>query len=155
MKTFFTFALTLLISLSLAGCSQTADSVTQAADASPDKWGITLETGDVTPNGLTLICSQSGGEDVHELNTGSFYSIQKLEDSAWADVAPLPHEQEIAWTTEAWIIQKGGTTEWDIHWSWLYGELPAGEYRLVKPISNFKGPGDYATEPFYATFTIE
>lgn len=137
--------------LLFAGCAQHGK--TEAT--LPDKWGITLETRDVTSSGLTLVCRQSGEEDVYELNTGSFYGIQKLQEGQWADVEYLPQEYEIAWTSEAWIIQKEGTTEWNINWSWLYGQLPAGEYRMVKPITNFRGPGDYETEPFYGYFVIE
>lgn len=151
MKKLTVYVLIWVCMISFAGCGQ--HEKTEAT--LPDKWGITLETRDVTSSGLTLVCRQSGGEDVYELNTGSFYGIQKLQDGQWADVEYLPQEYEIAWTSEAWIIQREGTTEWDINWSWLYGQLPSGEYRMVKSITNFRGPGDYDQEPFYANFRVE
>lgn len=37
----------------------------------------------------------------------------------------------------------------------LYGELPAGTYRIVKPISDFRGSGDYDTEECWVEFEIK
>ena len=56
---------------------------------------------------------------------------------------------------EAWIINKNDTTSWDIDWAWLYGELPAGKYRIGKVITNFRDTGDYDTEIAYAEFEIK
>lgn len=155
MKKLIVFVLALLFTLSLVGCNLKNDGKEQISDGMPNKWGITLETANVTPKGLTLVCHQLGGEAVFELNTGSFYGLQKLEGAEWIDVEFVPQEYEVAWTSEAWLIQKGSTTEWDINWGWLYGELSSGEYRIVKPISNFRGTGDYDNETFYAGFIIE
>lgn len=44
---------------------------------------------------------------------------------------------------------------WEIKWENLYGELPAGTYRIVKPISDFRGSGDYDTEECWAAFEIK
>jgi len=114
-----------------------------------------LETENVTPIGLTIVCHQSGGENVAELDTGSFYVIQKLKKSKWVDVEYIPQEYDVAWTAEAWPIPKEGTTTCDVNWEWLYGKLPAGEYRIGKGITNFRGPGDYDNEMVYADFVIE
>ncbi|MBR4869609.1 MAG: hypothetical protein IKU12_02385, partial [Oscillospiraceae bacterium] len=95
------------------------------------------------------------GESTSELNTGSDYVIQKSEGTGWVDVEYLPQEYELVWTAEAWMIQKEGATQWDVNWEWLYGELPAGEYRIGKEIMNFRGAGDYETEMLYAGFVID
>lgn len=124
-------------------------------DAATNPWGITLEAENVTAVGLTLICRQSGGTDVSELNTGSEYTLQRLEGDEWVDVEYLPQEYDVAWTSEAWIIQQEGVTSWDVNWEWLYGQLPAGEYRIGKTVTNFAGPGDYDSELIFAEFTIE
>ena len=125
-----------------------------ASNEQPNQWGITLRTGNVTANGLTIVCNHSGGENVAELNTGSYYVIQKLEETSWVDVEYLQQEYELTWTSEAWIIQKEGTTLWDVNWEWLYGKLSAGEYRIGKEITNFRGTGDYDKEMVYAGFII-
>ena len=71
------------------------------------------------------------------------------------NVEYIPHEYDVGWTDEAWIIQKENTTMWNVIWEWLYGELPAGEYRIGKEIMNFRGTGDYDKEIVYADFIIE
>ena len=116
------------------------------------EWGVVLEAQNVTPSGLTIVCNQSGGENVSELSTGSFYVIQKLEEAGWTDLEYLPQEYDIAWNSIAYIIQKEGTTTWDVNWEWLYGVLPAGKYRIGKEIMNFRATGDYDVEMLYAEF---
>ncbi len=118
-------------------------------------WGITLEATEVTVKGMTLVCHQQGGENIVELNTGSFYSLQRKDKKDWVDVELLPQENEVAWDALAWLIKLNDDTAWEISWAWLYGELPAGEYRIVKSITNFRGTGDYDEQLHYAEFSIE
>ncbi len=156
MRKLISLIFTLAFMLLVVGCSQNADSqVVNESDPVPNKWGISLEVDNVTNVGLTLVCQQSGGENVAELDTGSYYIIQKLEKTGWVDVEFAPQEYDVAWTSEAWIIQKESMTTWDVNWEWLYGRLPAGEYRIGKEIMNFRGAGDFDQEMVYATFTIE
>ena len=117
-------------------------------------WGVTLEATEVTSKGMTLVCHQSGGENVVELSTGSFYTLQRQDKKKWVDVDTLPQEGEIAWDALAWRIKLDDSTNWDIAWGWLYGELPAGTYRIGKEIMNFRVPGDFDTMMCYAEFTI-
>ncbi|WP_295084084.1 immunoglobulin-like domain-containing protein [Ruminococcus sp.] len=119
------------------------------------EWGITLKALDVTPTGLTIECTQSGGKKVHELSTGSYFVLQKLNGGEWVDVEYLPHEEELAWTSEAWIIQKEATTSWEVQWDMIYGDLPAGEYRIGKKIMNLRGTGAFIEGYAYAEFTIQ
>ena len=94
------------------------------------------------------------GENVVELSTGSFYTLQRQDKKEWVDVNTLPQEGEIAWDALAWLIKLDDSTNWDIAWGWLYGELPAGTYRIGKEIMNFRAPGDFDTMMYYAEFTI-
>ena len=48
-----------------------------------------------------------------------------------------------------------GSTEFEIDWKWLYGELPSGKYRLVKEFMHLRKAGDYDTADFIVEFTIE
>ena len=124
--------------------------------AARQRFGITLVAENVTPNGLTLVCEQSGGEDVAELCTGSYYVLQWWNGTAFVDVPYAPQEYDISWTMEAWLIEKEGMTDWDVNWTWLYGSLTqSGQYRIGKEVMNFRGPGDYDKEMIYAYFAIE
>ena len=119
------------------------------------EWGITLKALDVTPTGLTIECTQSGGKKVHELSTGSYFVIQKLNGGVWEDVEYLPHDEELAWTSEAWIINKESTTSWKVEWDMIYGELLAGEYRIGKKIMNLRETGAFIEGYAFAGFTIK
>lgn len=131
----------------------TQETVDETEPANYD-WGVTLEATEVTSKGMTLVCHQSGGENVVELSTGSFYTLQRQDKKEWGDVDTLPQEGEIAWDALAWLIKLDDSTDWDIAWGWLYGELPAGTYRIGKEIMNFRAPGDFDTMMCYAEFTI-
>ena len=156
MKKLLSVVLTSILMLSLVGCSSAHDDdQQQTGDAAPNRWGVTLVTEQVTETGLTLACHHSGGEDVVELNTGSYYVVQQLKDGLWVDVEFAPQKYDIAWTMEAWMIPKEDTISWDVNWEWLYCKLPAGEYRIGKEIMNFRGTGDYDVEMVYAEFVIE
>ena len=119
----------------------------------PD-WGITLSAEEVTSAGLTVVCSQTGGNPSGELQTGSWYTLEKLTEEGWRTVEYLPQEYEIGWTMEAYLIPMESALELDVNWEWLYGQLPAGKYRIGKEIMDFRGSGDYDKSVIYAEFEI-
>ncbi len=123
--------------------------------ATPADWGVSLSATNVTPTGLTVVFTQSGGSDAAELTTGSYYVIQKRSGQGWEDVETLVPKSELAWTAEAIIIFKNESRPLEINWEWLYGALPAGEYRIGKEVGKSYGPGDYQIRMAYAPFTIE
>ena len=132
------------------------NSINQNNDGdTPNQLGVSFEVENVTAKGLTIHCRQSGGENVFELNTGSYFVIQKKENSNWIDVEYVSQENNVVWTTEAWAIHKEDTTTWDVDWEWLYGELSAGQYRIGKEIMNFRGTGDFDKQMVYAEFKIK
>ena len=161
MKKLIAFVLALACVLSIAGCSPTADAgQTQTPTKNnqnyekPNQWGIVLKADNVTASGLTIMCNHSGGENVANLLTGSYFIIQKSDETDWVDVEYVREGNEPSWTSAGWIIEKEGTTEWNVNWELLYGTLPAGEYRMGKEIMNLRGPGDFDEEMVYLYFTI-
>ena len=117
----------------------------------PD-WGITLTAKNVTSKGMTLVCSQSGGEITGELECGSDYSLLVNTNGVWNAVPYLV--DEVAWTAEAYYLPLDGSIEFEPKWERLYGELPAGTYRIVKGFMDFRGPGDYDSATFHTEFEI-
>lgn len=113
-------------------------------------FGLTLTAEDVTTTGLTLICQQSGGTFEGELSTGSPYSLDKLDGAKWVVCDTLIPEEEIAWTMELYLIQEGGSAEWDVDWTNLYGELKPGNYRISKHFMD-----DASENTYFAYFTVE
>lgn len=120
----------------------------------PDKWGLELTAKNVTPAGCTIVFTQSGGNHTGELGTGSPYVLEKYKSGKWTAVEMLPQEYDVAWTAEGWIIKNNDSVEFTENWKWLYGELPAGKYRIGKSISDWRKPGDYDEKMYYAYFEI-
>ena len=117
-----------------------------------NRFGVMLTAENTTPEGMTLVCTQSGGDSTGELSTGGWYVIETEADGQWQEV---PRYAEVCWEDLAWIIQMDGRTQWEVNWTWLYDSLPAGEYRMAKEIMDFRQSGDYDTCITYAYFTIE
>ena len=168
MKRYCLFILVLSLLFCTAGCSSPAHGETSTLPKSTPSaeisdvasplpeydWGITLTLDNLTRTGATIGCTQSGGESVSELNTGSFFILEQLTERGWVEVEQRKLEGDLAWTMEAYIVNLNGTTQWDLSWEWLYGELPDGHYRVGKEFMNFRGPGDYDTMMVYAEFSF-
>jgi len=120
-----------------------------------ETWGVTLSLENVTSTGATIRCTRWGGEPTGELQTGSWYIIERWTQAiGWQEADRETLSQDLAWTMEAWMIPVDGSTEWDVNWEFLYGKLPAGKYRIGKEIMDFRGPGDYDTAVYFAEFEI-
>ena len=123
-----------------------------ADDEGFPNWGLTLSVKDVTESGLTLVCTQSGGELTGELQTGSDYKLIVLKE-AWEDVPTII--EDYGWTAEAYMIAEDDVTEFEYNWEWLHGKLPAGTYRLVKGFTDFRESGDYDSFTYWVEFEIK
>lgn len=153
MKKYFAMILTVCILLTWAACGQKAAQMEKPVCGGDYNWGLTLTAKDVTPSGATLVFNQTAGAPTGELNFGSDYSLEVF-DGEWVPVELLPQEFEVAWTSEAYFIPMEGTTEQSVNWSFLYGQLSAGSYRICKGVMDFRGPGDYDSCTFYGYFDI-
>ncbi len=118
---------------------------------SPD-WGVVLRAKDVTPAGLTLICTQEGGNPTGEIVCGTDYYLSVKNGEIWDSVPTVI--ENYAWDGIAYPIEEGRDTVFDISWEWLYGKLPAGTYRLTKGFMDFRGTGDYDTGKYWVEFEI-
>jgi len=119
-----------------------------------DSWGLTLRADDVSAEGLTLTFIQEGGVENAELLSGSFFVIEKYSGGEWVPVETVFSQYEITWTQEAWLISANSKSEWKVNWTFLYGTLDAGKYRIGKSVSYFRGTGDYDSKLYYAEFEI-
>lgn len=117
-------------------------------------WGITLSVENATPTGLTLVISQSGGAPTGELQFGSQFWLEVWEDDSWQAVPEVPSDVDRAWTAEAYLIPMEGSTEQELGWDYLYGELSPGTYRICKEVMDFRETGDWDTEVYWAVFAL-
>ena len=119
-----------------------------------ETWGISLNAKNITSTGLTIVCTQSGGELTGELQTGSWYILETwTREYGWKQM-PYVIDGEIGWNDIAWIIPMNDTCEWEVNWEWLYGKLPTGKYRIGKEITDFRSSGNFDTAIYYAEFEI-
>lgn len=144
------FAWMLVFSLTACGAKNGA---TDGAEGWSEDWGITLTVRDVSPTGLTLVCTQSGGIATGRLETGSAYQLWKEDKDGFRE--ELIPQGEAMWDMMAYVIAPDATTEWTVDWSWLYGELGPGTYHISKNIVDFQETGESRSQPYYAKFTIE
>lgn len=117
-----------------------------------DKCTMEIVEGTVTPTGLTVRFSSVNENDTHY---GSYYRVEKFENDDWLEVQRKELPGELGWTAEAYIIPKDGHSDCEIDWDWLYGELNAGQYRIIKDIYDFRKTGDLTQYYYAAEFVIK
>ena len=118
-----------------------------------DEWGVTLSATNVTSEGMTLVMEQKGDLE-GELQTGSAFIIEKNTDGEWAEI-PTLGEEPIVWTAIAYLVPQNTATELETNWTFVYGALEQGSYRLVKTLALRRSPGDYDEKTYYAEFVVE
>ena len=155
---FWIVLLTIIAVIFVAVCLLTSPENQVEEPEEETKWNLEMEVSNVSPSGATVNFIQNGpfaGYERAELQFGSDYSLEKWTGNNWEPVEMLPQEYDVAWTMEAYIINRNGTTAQHIDWTWLYGELPPGRYMLGKSVDLFRGTGDSEINMFWAEFTIE
>lgn len=135
-----------LLAFVLAGCTKSVETDYAAPDL-----GIMLTAKDVTASGMTVVCTQSGGEVTGELNTGSWYRLESMDGKELDYII----DGEVGWDSIAYFVPMEDTVEWTVDWTWLYGELPSGDYRFCKEFMDFRGAGDFDRTLACAEFTIK
>ena len=129
-----TIMLLILLAL-LAGCAK--ESEYQPAGAA----NVTMTVSDVIPTGAVVTIQDCNSEP---FVYGEWYVIEQEKDGLWYEVKTKINDygfNEIGWLTD-----ENGVLTMDVDWAWLYGELPAGHYRILKQAG---------TQIVSAEFTVE
>ncbi len=103
-----------------------------------------IKEGTLTKTSATIVIEDKNEE---KYGYGQWFRIDRKENGDWKELEQI--NENFAFTDIAYIPKEDGTIEIDENWKDLYGELQAGEYRLVKEVY---GNG---TNYIYAEFTIE
>jgi hypothetical protein len=117
-----------------------------------DQCTMEIVDGTITPTGLTVRFTSA---NENETDHGSYFRVEKYDNSEWNEVKQLELQGDLTWTDEAYPIPTDGFRDCVIDWSWLYGELTTGQYRIIKDIIDFRGTGDYDEYYLAAEFEIE
>ena len=139
----------------------TQDGVSLFPSRFPDKvdrpLGITLHAENITQNGCTLVCTQSGGP-FENILTGSQFNLERLEDNRWVGIMP----ESTVWTSIAYMVNRNTTTSWTLNWGQIVGSLTPGHYRVSKTFwGESRNPfhlgekKESGEQTYYAEFTIE
>ncbi len=129
--------------------------VPEAESVVDSSWGLTLSVENVTSEGLTLIFKRDGSNSEKELLTGRPFVLERYYTGGWVAVEPVPViDDDITWTMEAWLIPAESKGEFPVDWSYIYGSLEAGKYRIGKDITYFSETEKSQNERYYAEFEI-
>lgn len=105
---------------------------------------------DVTPTGLTLIVALDG-EPTGQLQTGLDYKLMVLEKGEWKDV---PYIAEPLFPLVSRMLPSDHSSEHSFNWSYHYGSLQKGHYKLIKDFTDYRGPANFDTTTLSVEFDI-
>lgn len=111
---------------------------------------MTVDTETITPEGASFLLMQNTDLNIQY---GDDYTLQQFNGGTWEDVPVIV--ENYGFHSIAYQLPKDTPQALEIDWAWLYGSLPAGEYRLVKEFMDFREAGDFDTYTISAAFIIE
>ncbi|NLC06646.1 MAG: copper amine oxidase N-terminal domain-containing protein [Syntrophomonadaceae bacterium] len=115
-----------------------------------DGVSMTVKEGTASSTGLTVeFKNNSSSQCIY----GEHYWLEKKINGSWYQV-PVIIDGNYGFNDIGYNLAAGAKGEWAVDWNWLYGSLDTGEYRLVKDILDFRGPGEYDTYYLTGEFTI-
>ncbi|MBQ6841212.1 MAG: helix-turn-helix domain-containing protein [Bacilli bacterium] len=92
-----------------------------------DSITMEIKEGTLTTTSATVMITDVSG---HKWSYGSEFRVDRKENGKWEEVESI--HDDYAWNLMAYSVDKMGKLEFNHDWSYMYGELPKGYYRLVK-----------------------
>ena len=90
---------------------------------------LSIKDNTLTSKGATIVIKNNTNM---EYNYGSEYYLEKQDGSKWVTIEP---KEPLNWNDILYSIKFNESKEYNEDWSYAYGELSKGKYRLVKNIS--------------------
>ena len=139
-----------------AGCSTVA-SDTNNWDSSPydtvnNFAGVTMIIDEETLSSTGLKVTFENNSNSQCIYSEHFWLEKKINEN-WYQV-PVAIDGDYGFNDIGYHLSSGKNEEWKVDWSWLYGSLDTGEYRIVKDILDFRKTGDYDKYYLAAVFLI-
>lgn len=124
------------------------------AESEADKIGLYFTLKKISPTGATLVFHQYDEDaPTGELNYGDAFMIEVQKNNTWEEV-PVVVDNNYAFHDVAYNIPNRDTATQELDWSWLYGTLAPGNYRIKKEIIDYRKSGDYDKYTLYAQFIL-
>lgn len=150
MKKFLIIFLVIFNLINVTGCQSNKAKINNASTIhiADNNIIFTVSEETITKSKATFKIENLSSETLYY---GEPYHLETKENENWYVVEPL---KEATFNMPLYILGKGESIDLEIDWSYLYGDLSPGEYRLVKDVS-FKN-ADETFIDFYigATFVI-
>lgn len=107
----------------------------------------------ITSKGATFIMKNNSDENY---DYGADWYIEIKENDNWKELETITGEP-LSWNSIAYVIKPNEEKEFTIDWSYGYGELKKGNYRLLKKISKSEDTpiDDFKVIKLYAEFEIK
>ena len=128
MKKLIAILLSLVFILGLVCCSQ------ETTYQSTEIPNVSIRILNVSPSGATIIIKDTNDKP---FVYGEWYKIEKESNGKWYEVKTIIDDygfEDIGYLIEENSKNKEITL--NVDWKWLYGELPTGQYRLLKQVDN-------------------
>lgn len=93
-----------------------------------DEITLSLKDGTLSNKGATFII-KNNSDKVY--NYGQEYEIETKKDNKWCKIEI---DGTLTWNSIAYILKEKGSSEINIDFSYGYGELSKGKYRLIKKV---------------------
>ncbi|WP_456276875.1 immunoglobulin-like domain-containing protein [Bacillus sp. AK128] len=162
MKRYICFLFCMVIGFTLlSGCqSDNSDQSIKTTDWKPTTYetvnnldGVTMiaKEGTVSSTGMTVIFENSSDK---QCTYGEQFLLEKKIEGKWYQV-PVVIDGNYGFNDIGYGLASSDVSEWDVDWSWLYGNLDNGEYRIVKYILDFRKAGDFDKYHLTAEFTVD
>ena len=109
----------------LCGCAK--ESAYQPAGVE----NVTMTVSNVTPTGVTVVIQDDNREP---FVYGEWFVIEREKDGVWYEVKTKITDH--GFNEIGWLTDEHGQLTMTVNWEWLYGKLPAGQYRILKQAGN-------------------
>ena len=118
----------------------------------PDMSGVAIDVYFATPIGALL--NITNGFDSGRVYYDKSFRLQRSEGGIWQDLPAIGSDEfpdeDMRSVASRQILQ-----HYTIYWAWLYGELPAGQYRIEKSFWHRADDGGISAHRLYAEFSLD
>lgn len=129
-------AIILAAILLLSGCSAGNKSLGISEEVITDTDILSIKITDISSSEIALeIINKSRCEIGYE----EYYTLEFKENGEWHKLKP---KHEASFIEVAYILEKESTSTWGDRISRIYGELPEGEYRIIKYFTIYGSEND-------------
>lgn len=118
-----------------------------------DNVSLSVKTDTLTSKGATFVMKNNTDK---EYDYGADWYIEYKENSNWKELETITGEP-LVWNAIGYVIEPNEEKELNIDWSYGYGELKKGTYRLIKKVSKSEDRpiDDSKILKIYAEFEIQ